>query len=75
MGLCGLRRWIVRGAGVVVVTLGITSAAGAPTHHSDVRRPLPSPRSCSVPPRYLGLDAYRHWDALSYLELGDRVSG
>ncbi|MEO8953802.1 MAG: hypothetical protein ABI396_12380, partial [Ktedonobacteraceae bacterium] len=29
----------------------------------------------SQPPRYLGLDAYRHWDKLSYLELGDRVTG
>jgi hypothetical protein len=26
-----------------------------------------------VPPLYLGLDAYTHWDKLSYLELGDRV--
>src|SRR5438874_3402545 len=29
----------------------------------------------SAPPLYLGLDAYRHWDKLSYLEYGDRVSG
>ncbi len=29
----------------------------------------------SAPPLYLGLDAYRHWDKLSYLELGDRVDG
>jgi Protein of unknown function (DUF2961)/S-layer homology domain len=28
-----------------------------------------------VPPLYLGLDAYRHWDKLSYLEVGDRVWG
>ncbi|HJT58543.1 MAG TPA: DUF2961 domain-containing protein, partial [Ktedonobacteraceae bacterium] len=27
------------------------------------------------PPLYLGLDAYRHLDNLSYLELGDRVEG
>ncbi len=27
------------------------------------------------PPLYLGLDAYRHLDKLSYLELGDRVEG
>ncbi len=31
--------------------------------------------SRSAPPLYLGLDAYRHWDKLSYLELGDRVEG
>ena len=29
----------------------------------------------SQPPLYLGLDAYRHWDKLSYLELGDRMTG
>src|SRR5947209_378088 len=29
----------------------------------------------SVPPLYLGLDAYRHLDKLSYLELGDRIAG
>lgn len=29
----------------------------------------------TAPPLYLGLDAYRHWDRLSYLELGDRVEG
>ena len=28
-----------------------------------------------IPPLYAGLDAYRHWDKLSYLELGDRVEG
>ncbi len=28
-----------------------------------------------IPPLYPGLDAYRHWDKLSYLELGDRVEG
>src|SRR5512140_3593527 len=29
----------------------------------------------TAPPLYVGLDAYRHWDKLSYLELGDRVEG
>lgn len=29
----------------------------------------------TTPPLYLGLDAYRHWDKLSYLEFGDRVEG
>src|SRR5260370_25870538 len=28
-----------------------------------------------IPPLYPGLDAYRHLDKLSYLELGDRVEG
>jgi hypothetical protein len=31
--------------------------------------------AASEPPLYLGLDAYRHWDKLAYLELGDRVEG
>src|SRR6185369_8263558 len=29
----------------------------------------------AAPPLYLGLDAYRHWDKLAYLEIGDRVAG
>jgi hypothetical protein len=29
----------------------------------------------TAPPLYLGLEAYRHWDKLSYLEVGDRVEG
>lgn len=41
---------------------------------------LPGARSTPVapwtpPPLYLGLDAYRHWDKLAYLEIGDRVWG
>lgn len=31
--------------------------------------------SCTPPPRYLGLDAYRHQDKLSYLSIGDRIAG
>src|SRR6266849_1437895 len=31
--------------------------------------------TAQTPPLYLGLDAYRHLDKLSYLELGDRVEG
>src|SRR4030081_925922 len=34
-----------------------------------------APDSLSVPPMYLGLDAYRNWDKLPYLEIGDRVAG
>lgn len=32
-------------------------------------------RAQTSPPLYLGLDAYRHVDKLSYLELGDRIEG
>ncbi len=28
-----------------------------------------------APPLYVGLEAFRHWDKLSYLEIGDRVWG
>src|SRR5258706_2390178 len=35
----------------------------------------PTQREKPPPPLYLGLDAYRHLDKLSYLELGDRVEG
>ncbi len=31
--------------------------------------------SSDPPPAFLGLDAYRYWDKLSYLDLGDRVLG
>ncbi len=31
--------------------------------------------TAQTPPLFLGLDAYRHLDKLSYLELGDRVEG
>ncbi len=31
--------------------------------------------AAQTPPLYLGLDAYRHVDKLSYLEMGDRVEG
>ncbi|TMC15928.1 MAG: hypothetical protein E6J34_20720 [Chloroflexi bacterium] len=37
--------------------------------------PMTSKDMRTVPPLYLGLDAYRHWDKLSYLEVGDRVEG
>jgi len=75
MGVSARRRGVVRGAGLAVAALGLTSAAEASPRQSDGRRLLRPPRSCAVPPRYLGLDAYRQWDTLSYLELGDRVSG
>src|SRR5437899_2031666 len=34
-----------------------------------------APHLDTPPPLYLGLEAYRHWDKLSYLEIGDRVWG
>ena len=38
----------------------------------------PSPRPAApliAPPLYLGVESYRHWDKLSYIEVGDRVWG
>jgi hypothetical protein len=32
-----------------------------------------NPGNNAVPPLYLGLDSYAHWDKLSYLEFGDRI--
>ena len=37
--------------------------------------PAVVPSGLQTPTLYLGLDAYRHLDKLSYLELGDRVEG
>jgi hypothetical protein len=39
---------------------------------STIPSQAPSP---TVPPAFLGLDAYRHWDKLSYLDLNGRTQG
>ncbi|MBA2682770.1 MAG: DUF2961 domain-containing protein, partial [Ktedonobacteraceae bacterium] len=42
----------------------------------EQQRFLPSQApSAAPPPSFLGLDTYRHWDKLSYLNLNDRVQG
>src|SRR5439155_9559498 len=48
------------------LAVGLQAIAGSRgnAEHSD-----------TPPPLYLGLEAYRHWDKLSYLEIGDRVWG
>jgi hypothetical protein len=33
------------------------------------------PGDAQAPPLYLGIDSYRHWDKLSYLDVGDRIWG
>ena len=45
------------------------------TSPCPVMLPTASTFAATTPPLYLGLDAYRHWDKLAYLELGDRVEG
>ena len=52
----------------------INVAAICPPGISTPTSPTQS-TATTAPPLYLGLDAYRHWDKLSYLELGDRVDG
>src|SRR5262249_8342812 len=41
---------------------------------ASASRPLTA-QAPVAPPLYLGIDAYRHWDKLAYLEIGDRVWG
>ncbi|HEY1349516.1 MAG TPA: DUF2961 domain-containing protein [Ktedonobacteraceae bacterium] len=48
----------------------VLAALPCPLSLTDGNQPVQA-----APPLYLGLDAYRHWDRLAYLELGDRVEG
>jgi hypothetical protein len=62
-----------------IIRFGIAATAATPSIFAPSLGSTP-PNSkatplCTAPPLYLGLDAYRHWDKLSYLELGDRVWG
>jgi hypothetical protein len=59
----------------VAVTLALIAViAGLALSTSGARRHDGHP-SIAVPPLYLGLDSYLHWDKLPYLEIGDRVAG
>src|SRR5947207_11439278 len=65
--LLGVRFWPSSNASEIMNTCaaaGETNGTGAATTTEQ-----------TAPPLYLGLDAYRHLDKLSYLELGDRVEG
>ncbi len=61
---------------------GCTNQSSPPLSGGTTPTPAPSPTpppppvtgSGNVPPLFLGLDAYAHWDKLSYLEFGDRVA-
>ena len=53
-------------------TTSAPTAVSAPA--ATTATPVPPARK-QPPPLYLGLDAYRHWDKLAYLEIGDRVWG
>ena len=33
------------------------------------------PTGAQAPPLYVGIDSYRHWDKLSYIDIGDRIWG
>src|SRR6266480_1832671 len=65
--LLGVRFWPSSNASEIMNTCdaaGETNGTGAATTTLQ-----------TAPPLYLGLDAYRNLDKLSYLELGDRVEG
>src|SRR5262245_31993534 len=55
----------------VLLGLAASNVNAAPTQHSA----LSTQHLDIPPPLYLGLEAYRHWDKLSYLEIGDRIWG
>ncbi|HEY3227850.1 MAG TPA: DUF2961 domain-containing protein [Roseiflexaceae bacterium] len=52
----------------------ISGATAVSAQAATTDTPVPPARK-QPPPLYLGLDAYRHWDKLAYLEIGDRVWG
>src|SRR5581483_5205498 len=72
---------------IIILVLLLLATALLPTDQTGIMIPtctaVPSVQSsgatttlaAQVPPLYLGLDAYRNLDKLSYLELGDRVEG
>lgn len=74
-------------AHVVVLVLLLITTALLPTDHTNEMIPTctsaqavqgsgaTTTLAAQAPPLYLGLDAYRNLDKLSYLELGDRVEG
>src|SRR5437588_4157414 len=65
--LLAVRFWPSSNANEIMntcVAAGETNRTGAATTTAQ-----------TSPPLYLGLDAYRHLDKLSYLEMGDRVEG
>ena len=57
------------------VTATSTTVARADQASTTPTAAESSTGAASPPPLYLGLDAYRHWDKLAYLEIGDRVWG
>lgn len=67
----------------VVILLSVHFWGGTLSHQSNqlcmgIQAPQNTASSIAthaVPPLYLGLDAYRQLDKLSYLEIGDRVEG
>ena len=59
----------------IVLSASLDYSSSGSVINSCTTASTPTVGSSSPPPLYLGLDAYRHWDKLSYLEFGDRVSG
>lgn len=60
-----MRRRLLSGLGALATTVVLAMGYPAP----------PTVPDQSLPPLYLGLDSYAHWDKLPYLEYGTRVGG
>src|SRR5258708_24331603 len=62
---------------LLLAVLAVPTAAIALWQRAQAPRTSGSfaPHALSPIPSYLALDAYRHLDKLSYLELGDRAAG
>ena len=64
--------------GITVVCLvGAFVVTQAATYGSKPQSALRNPQSAigQAPPIYLGIESYRHWDKLSYLEVGTGCGG
>jgi hypothetical protein len=61
---------IIASIALAIVLLSVVTAGGP---NAKERKPVRA--GSQAPPLYLGIDSYRHWDKLSYLEIGDRIWG
>ncbi len=84
--IAGFAALIIAGAVALIVAqrgesgnaVIIVAPTSPPTHATNIApAPPPTPATYGgvAPPLHLGLDAYRYWDKLSYLEVGDRIWG
>src|SRR5438445_2294869 len=67
-----MRRRPTRTSRVAAVILAVLSLVAS---HSRSAQVAHAASSCVAPPLNVGMDAYRRFDKISYLELGDRTFG